>query len=46
LLRSPAVRIAIAKAREIGADKELSESDELLRQLAKMKPKPRQKQHK
>jgi hypothetical protein len=36
----------IAKAREIGADKELSESDELLRKLAKMKPKPRQKRHK
>jgi hypothetical protein len=36
-------KLFIEKAREIGADEEHSASDELLAQLAKMKPEPRRK---
>lgn len=34
-------RIFIAKARELGADEERSDADELLSQLAKMPPRPK-----
>jgi hypothetical protein len=36
-------QLFIKKAREIGADEEQSEADQLLGRLAKMKPKPRNK---